>query len=91
MRMETGRIDAKFQQFTSMRTASELQIDDFSFRCCELISLLSTTMVYTYPLELIVDTMLADLGQPIQDGITGCLQRTRANRPRTKSAAVRVM
>ena len=41
MRMGTGRIDAGFQQLTSMRTASELRIDDFSFRCCELTSLLS--------------------------------------------------
>ena len=28
-----------------MRTASELRIDDFCFRCCELTSLLSTTQV----------------------------------------------
>lgn len=32
-------------------------------------------MVYTYPLELMVDTMLAHLGQPIQDGIAGGLRR----------------
>lgn len=33
-------------------------------------------MVYTCPLKFRVDTMLADLDQPIQDGITGCLPIT---------------
>ena len=31
-------------------------------------------MVYTCPLKFKGDTILADLDQPIQDGITGCLR-----------------